>query len=199
MFQSRADLPKLAENDRGKATAEEARAVVGGSIAYYGTYFVNEADKSLSVTLDGATFANLLEGVQRRDITSLTADELKFSDPRTPSGMTLQTVWRHAKASVKIAPPQFAASLIPSAAHESGIGTNLTISDVRSPVAEGVRPDMVPTAQFGRDCPFSEISVDMKPGYPLAEPRLSCFDVSGTKSRWRSASRWIIWNTHCDG
>ena len=28
---------------------------------------------------------------------------------------------------------------------------------------------------------------------PLAEPRLSCFDVSGVKSRWRPASRRIIW------
>ena len=68
------------------------------SIAYYGTYSVNEMDKSLSVTLDGATFANLLGGAQRRDITSLTADELGFSNPRTPSGMTLQTVWRRATA-----------------------------------------------------------------------------------------------------
>lgn len=98
LFQSRADIPKLAENDRSKATAEEAKAVVGGSIAYYGTYSVNEMDKSLSVTLDGATFANLLGGAQRRDITSLTADELGFSNPRTPSGMTLQTVWRRATA-----------------------------------------------------------------------------------------------------
>ena len=98
LFQSRADIPKLAENDRSKATAEEAKAVVGGSIAYYGTYSVNEMDKSLSVTLDGATFANLLGGAQRRDITSPTADELGFSNPRTPSGMTLQTVWRRAKA-----------------------------------------------------------------------------------------------------
>jgi hypothetical protein len=98
LFQSRADIPKLAENDRGKATAEEARAVVGGSIAYYGTYSVNETDNSLSVSLDGATFANLLGGAQRRDITSLTADELRFSNPRTPSGMTLQTVWKRAKA-----------------------------------------------------------------------------------------------------
>jgi hypothetical protein len=97
LFQSRADLPKLVENDRGKATAEEAKAVVGGSIAYYGTYSVNEADRSLSVTLDGATFVNLLGGAQRRDITSLTADELRFSNPRTPSGMTLQTVWRRTK------------------------------------------------------------------------------------------------------
>jgi hypothetical protein len=98
LFQARADLPKLAENDRAKATADEARAVVGGSIAYYGTYSVNETDNSLSVTLDGATFANLLGGAQRRDITSLTADELRFSNPRTPAGMTLQTVWRRAKA-----------------------------------------------------------------------------------------------------
>ena len=41
----RADLPKLAANDRARATAEEARAVVAGSIAYYGTYSVNEVDK----------------------------------------------------------------------------------------------------------------------------------------------------------
>jgi hypothetical protein len=98
LFQSRADLPKLSENDRGKATAEEAKAVVGGSIAYYGTYSVNETDKSLSVILDGATLVNLLGGVQRRDITALTADELRFSNPRTPSGMILQTIWRRAKA-----------------------------------------------------------------------------------------------------
>jgi hypothetical protein len=98
LFQSRADLPKLIENDRGKATSEEAKAVVSGSIAYYGIYSVNETDKSLSVTLDGATFVNLLGGAQRRDITTLTADELRFSNLRTPSGMTLQTVWRRAKA-----------------------------------------------------------------------------------------------------
>jgi Lipocalin-like domain len=98
LFQSRADLPKLVENDRGKATPEEAKAVVSGSIAYYGIYSVNETDKSLSVTLDGATFVNLLGGAQKRDITSLTDNELRFSNPRTPSGMTLQTVWRRAKA-----------------------------------------------------------------------------------------------------
>jgi hypothetical protein len=98
LFQSRADLPKLAENDRGKATAEEAKAVIGGSIAYYGVYSVNETEKSLSVTLDGATFANLLGGAQTRNITLLTGDELRFANPRTPSGMTLQTVWKRAKA-----------------------------------------------------------------------------------------------------
>ena len=95
LFQSRSELPKIASNDRAKATAEEAAAIVGGSIAYYGTYTVNEAEKSLSVALEGATFANLLGGpAQKRLITSLSASELKFANPRTPSGMTLQTVWK---------------------------------------------------------------------------------------------------------
>src|SRR3954451_22650025 len=43
LLQMRAELPKIAANDRGKATPEEAAAIVGGSIAYYGTYTVSEA------------------------------------------------------------------------------------------------------------------------------------------------------------
>ncbi len=97
LFQSRNELPKIAANDRVKATAEEATAIVGGSIAYYGTYSINEADKSLSVVLEGSTFANLLGGpAQKRLITALTATELQFANPRTPSGVTLQTVWKRA-------------------------------------------------------------------------------------------------------
>ena len=99
LFQSRAELPKIASNDRAKATAEEAAAIIAGSIAYFGTYSVDEAEKSLSVTLDGSTFPNLLGGpAQKRLITSLDTNELKFANPRTPSGMTLQTVWKRAEA-----------------------------------------------------------------------------------------------------
>jgi len=98
LFQSRADLPRLAANDRAKATAEEAMTVVAGSIAYYGTYAVDEAAKSLSVKIEASTYANLLGPAQRRIVTVLTPTELAFSNPRTPSGMTLQTVWRRAPA-----------------------------------------------------------------------------------------------------
>jgi hypothetical protein len=99
LFQSRAELPKIASNDRAKATAEEAAAIIAGSIAYFGTYSVDEAEKSLSVTLDGSTFPNLLGGpAQKRLITSLDTNELKFANPRIPSGMTLQTVWKRAEA-----------------------------------------------------------------------------------------------------
>jgi hypothetical protein len=93
----RADLPKLAANDRARATAEEARAVVAGSNAFYGTYSVNEVDKIITLKVEGSTFANLIGSDQKRTITSLTADELKFTVPRTASGETLEFAWKRAK------------------------------------------------------------------------------------------------------
>ena len=94
----RADLPKLAANNRARATAEEARAVVAGSIAYFGTYSVNEVEKVITAKVEGSTFANLIGGAeQKRIITSLTADELKFTNPASTSGATLELVWKRAK------------------------------------------------------------------------------------------------------
>jgi hypothetical protein len=34
---------------------------------------------------------------QRRIITSITADEMKFTNPRTLAGLTLEIVWKRAK------------------------------------------------------------------------------------------------------
>lgn len=97
LFQSTAELPRLAANDRARATPEEAMTVVRDSIAYYGTYTVNEAAREFSLTLVGSTYSNLMGSTpQRRIITTLTPTELAFSNPRTPSGMTLHTVWRRA-------------------------------------------------------------------------------------------------------
>jgi hypothetical protein len=93
----RADLPKLANPDRARATAEEAQAVVAGSIAYYGTYSINEVDKVIIPNVEGSTYANLIGTDQKRIITSLTTDELRFTNPRTPAGVTLEFVWKRAK------------------------------------------------------------------------------------------------------
>lgn len=99
LFQSSGKVPGIAANDRAKATPDEAIAIVREAIAYYGTYAVNENDKSLSVRLAGSTFANLLGGPdQKRIVTVLTAEELRFTNPRTPAGVTLMTVWTRAKA-----------------------------------------------------------------------------------------------------
>ena len=98
LIQMQSELPRIAANSRDLGTPEENKAIVQGSIAYFGTYAVNEGDKTLTLKLEGSTYANLLAaGEQKRLITSLTADELKFTNPRTPSGVTLEVSLRRAK------------------------------------------------------------------------------------------------------
>ena len=68
------------------------------TLAYFGTYSVNEPEKVINLKLAGTTFSNLLAGGdQKRIITSLTQDELKFTNPKSPSGVTLEVVWKRAK------------------------------------------------------------------------------------------------------
>jgi lipocalin-like protein len=99
LFQSRAEIPKIAANDRAKATPDEAQGIVASSIAYYGTYAIDENTKVMVVNLAASTFANVAAiPNQKRTIALLTADELKFDNPRTPSGMTLRTAWKRAAA-----------------------------------------------------------------------------------------------------
>jgi hypothetical protein len=98
LIQMHAELPTIAAKSRDQGTPEENKAIVQGSIAYFGTYSVNESDKTISLKLEGSTFANILAaGAQKRVITSLTPDELKFTNPRTPSGATLEVGWKRAK------------------------------------------------------------------------------------------------------
>ena len=99
LFQSRAEIPKIAANDRAKATSEEAQSIVASSIAYYGTYSIDENTKVMVVNLVASTYANVAAiPNQKRTITLLTSGELKFDNPRTPNGMTLRTAWKRAAA-----------------------------------------------------------------------------------------------------
>lgn len=92
------DTPRIASNDRAKATPEEAMAVLSKTIAYYGTFTVDEASKTVIPKIEGSTFANLIGGpVQRRVITAISADEMRFINPATPAGDTLEFVWKRAK------------------------------------------------------------------------------------------------------
>ena len=99
LFQSRAEIPEIAASDRAKATPEEAQSIVASSIAYYGTYSIDQNTKVMLVNLTASTYANVAAiPNQKRTITLLTADELKFDNPRTPNGMTLRTAWKRASA-----------------------------------------------------------------------------------------------------
>lgn len=92
----RASLPKFAANSRTKGTAEENQAVVQGSIAYFGRYTANEADKTLSLHIDGSTFPNWDAENQKRVVT-LAGDELKIANASAAIGGTSYQVWKRAK------------------------------------------------------------------------------------------------------
>jgi hypothetical protein len=83
---ARSDLPKIASNNPSTPTPEEAKAIVSGSIAYYGTYTVDEAAKVISFRVESSTFANQLGIEGKRAITSLTATELKHTNTTVVGG-----------------------------------------------------------------------------------------------------------------
>ena len=93
----RAGLPKFAANNREKGTAEENAAVVGGSIAYFGSYTVNEIEKSVSVSIEGATFPNF-DGQTQKRLLVFDGDQVAYVNP-TPSGGggTAKVLWKRVK------------------------------------------------------------------------------------------------------
>jgi hypothetical protein len=95
---TRTDAPKYASNDPARPSPDEAIAIASGSVAYTGTYTVDENTKTIHANIETSTFPNLVGAPnQRRIITSITADELKFTNPRTPAGITLDLIFRRAK------------------------------------------------------------------------------------------------------
>jgi Lipocalin-like domain len=68
-------IPKVAANNRTAGTAEENKAIVGGSIALFGTYTVDEDKKLVIFTVKASTFPNWDGAVQPRKIVLLNAGE----------------------------------------------------------------------------------------------------------------------------
>ena len=90
--------PKYASNESSRPSPEEAMAVASGSIAYTGTYTVDENSRTIHANVETSTFPNLVGADnQRRIITSMSREEMRFMNPGTSSGMILEFVWKRAK------------------------------------------------------------------------------------------------------
>src|SRR5262249_39537543 len=95
---TRTDAPKYASSDPSRPSPEEAMAVASGSLAYTGTYSVDEGTKTIHANIETATFPNLVGAPnQRRIITPTPADDRGSTTPRPPAGVTLEIVWKRAK------------------------------------------------------------------------------------------------------
>lgn len=90
-------VPKFKINNRLKGTPEENTAAVHGTTATFGTFTVDEASKTITVRNVGSMFPGQAGTETKRIVTSVTADELKFTNPATAAGMRADNVWRRAK------------------------------------------------------------------------------------------------------
>lgn len=92
----RSDLLPFAVNDRLRGTAEENKAATQGTITYFGTYSVAEADRTILIRVDASSFPNW-SGTDQKRLFVLTGDELKLLVPPPPTGGgTIEVVWKRA-------------------------------------------------------------------------------------------------------
>ena len=119
----RSDLPKFASKNRITGTPEENKAIVHGSIAYFGTYSIDEATHVFTVNIEGNTVPNFTGRAQTR-ILSFDGDEVTYSIPRRrwAAAPRSRTVARN-KGAIRVAPVRTAssdrkASRLPGAAAE---------------------------------------------------------------------------------
>ena len=76
----------------------EVPKYASGVVAYTGTYRVDESTKTAHLNIETSSVPNFVGAPdQRRIVTSITDEELKLTNPRTPAGVTLELVFKRAK------------------------------------------------------------------------------------------------------
>jgi len=94
---TRSDVPKFASNSRDAGTSEENKTAMEGSIAYFGTYSVSEADTVIRYHIDGSTYPNW-QGTDQERFFKLSGDELTLTTLTTSIGAgTAYSVWKVVK------------------------------------------------------------------------------------------------------
>jgi len=92
----RASATPFVSNNRNDGTPEENKAVVQGSLAHFGRYSIDEAQRTLVLHMESSTFPNWNGTEQRRTFT-VSGDELRWSTPAASGGGSAELVWKRAK------------------------------------------------------------------------------------------------------
>src|SRR4051812_20765470 len=69
------DVPRIASNNRMTGTPEEYAAIMKRSLSVFGTWTVDEANRTVTYHIESASFPNWQGEAQTRAIDKLTADE----------------------------------------------------------------------------------------------------------------------------
>jgi len=88
--------PKFAANNRYQGTSEENAAVVRATEIFFGTYSVDETEKTITFHLERAIFPNW-DGTDRKFTVAFHGDEMETVGPPTPGPKGIfrpHIVWR---------------------------------------------------------------------------------------------------------
>src|SRR5262245_1156116 len=92
----RSDRPKYASNNFAEGTAEENKATAQGTITYFGTYSVSEADRTIAIHIEGSSFPNW-DGADQKRLFVFSGNELKLISPAASGAGTAEVIWKRAK------------------------------------------------------------------------------------------------------
>src|SRR5438093_2820811 len=91
------DIPKFKISNRLEGTPEENKAVVQGTVAYFGTWSVDEANKAIVLKMEGHLFPNARDATQKRTVQKISADEWQSFNAESGAGGTTVSVWKRMK------------------------------------------------------------------------------------------------------
>jgi Lipocalin-like domain len=90
----RSDRAKYASNNLWQGTAEENRATADGTMTYFGTYAVNDVDRSIAIHIEASSFPNW-NGADQKRFMAIAGDRLTLTI-RPPSGENVDIIWKRA-------------------------------------------------------------------------------------------------------
>ena len=94
---ARATLPKIAAGTREKGTAEENKAIVGGSIFHYGKYMVDWKEMAITFNVEASSYPNW-DGTALKRTFKVSGDQLTYTNAAPSSGGGAQdVVWKRIK------------------------------------------------------------------------------------------------------
>jgi hypothetical protein len=91
----RTDRAKYASNSLWQGTAQENKQTADGTMTYFGTYTVDDAERSIAIHIEASSFPNWAGTDQKRFI-AITEDQLTLTI-RPPSGENVDITWKRAK------------------------------------------------------------------------------------------------------
>jgi hypothetical protein len=93
----RSDRAKYASNALWQGSPKENKETADGTITYFGSYSISDADNSIAVSVEGSSFPNWNGTVQKRFVT-ITGDQLMLT-VRPAGGAVVDVIWKRSKRS----------------------------------------------------------------------------------------------------